>query len=274
MPSQEIHTTTITQSTQIPSQQWEQTTTNKDHGTEQSTTNFLDTVSQNPSSRLGVNQGTFARQPTHTPALDTRVVNTIGLHQKTLIHPEPVIIRTDHEPIQTVDEDTGRDGKKTHSIHKEGQNPEDTMPAKELVPKALQTPPDNPQINIGDRTRGPPTENDPQIITTSPLEIFDTPKNSSKDDEVEIIARGNQRDEPSKTSTRSTPDNKPDKGHTHTDSYTRQKEVDPRTINTKTRNSKQKSTPQSTRKHSHWNIVTDTPLGRNSKDTPQPDTLI
>ena len=148
------------------------------------------------------------------------------------------------------------------------------MPAKELVPKALQTHPDNPQINIGDRTRGPPTENDPQIITTSPLEIFDTPKNSSKDDEVEIIARGNQRDEPSKTSTRSTPDNKPDKGHTHTDSYTRQKEVDPRTINTKTRNSKQKSTPQSTRKHSHWNIVTDTPLGRNSKDTPQPDTLI
>ena len=115
MPSQEIHATTITQSTQIPSQQWEQTTTNEDHGTELSTTDFLDTVSQNPSSRLGANQGTFARQPTQTPTLDTRFVNTIGLHQKTLIHPESVIIRTDHEPIQIVDADTGADGKKTHN---------------------------------------------------------------------------------------------------------------------------------------------------------------
>ena len=125
MPSQEIHTTTITQGTQIPSQQWEQTTTNEDHGTEQSSTDFLDTVSQNPSSRLGEYQGTFARQPTQTPALDTKVVNTIGLHQKTTIHPKPVTLQTDHKPVQIVDICTERDGE-THSVHKEGQNPEDS----------------------------------------------------------------------------------------------------------------------------------------------------
>ena len=83
------------------------------------------------------------------------------------------------------------------------------MPGKELVPKALQIHPDNPQINIGDRTRGPPTENDPHIVTTSPLEILDTPKNNSKDDELEIIAWVSQRDEPLKTSTMSTSDIKP-----------------------------------------------------------------
>ena len=58
--SQEIHTTTITQGTQIPSQQWEQTTTAKDHETEQSTTNRLDTISQNP--RIPGN----LRKATHT----------------------------------------------------------------------------------------------------------------------------------------------------------------------------------------------------------------
>ena len=83
MPSQETHTNTITQGTQIPSQHWEQATTNEDHETEQSSTNFLDTVSLNPSSRLGEYQGTFLRQPTQTPALDTEVVNIIGLHQRT-----------------------------------------------------------------------------------------------------------------------------------------------------------------------------------------------
>ena len=125
MPSQEMHTTTITQGTQIPSQQWERTTTNEVHVTEQSSTNSLDTASLNLSSRLGEYQGTFARQPTQTPALDTKVVNTIGLHQKTTIHPKPVTLQTDHKPVQIVDICTERDGE-THSVHKEGQNPEDS----------------------------------------------------------------------------------------------------------------------------------------------------
>ena len=271
---QEIHTTTITQSTQIPSQQWEQITTNEDHGTEQSTTDFLNTVSQNPSPRLGEYQGTFARQPTHTPALDTGIVNTIGSHQKTFINPGPVIIQTDHEPIQIVDIETGKNGRKTHSVHKEGQNPEDTIPDRELIPKALQTHGNNPQINIGDTTEGLSTENAPHIITTSPLEITNNPRNSSNDGEIKIIARVSQRDEPSETSTTSTSNNKPDSDHTHTDSYTRQRYVNSRTIHTKTRRSKQENTPQPTREHSHRNVVTDTPLGRNSKDTPEPATLI
>ena len=93
-------------------------------------------------------------------------------------------------------------------------------------------------------------------------------------DEKKIIAQGKQRDEPSKTTTKSTPDNKPKKGHTHKNSYTGQKKIDPRTIHTKMRDSKQKITPQSTCKQSHRNTVTGTPLGRNSKYTPRPDTFI
>ena len=110
MPSQEIYTNTITQGTQIPSQQWEQASTNEDHEAEQSSINFLDTTSLNPSSRLGVYQGTFARQPTHTPALDTKTVSTVELHQRTTIHPKPVIIQEGHKPIQIVDIWTERDG--------------------------------------------------------------------------------------------------------------------------------------------------------------------
>ena len=162
---------------------------------------------------------------------------------------------------------------KTHSVHKEGQNTEDTMPGKELVPKALQIHPNNPQTDTRNRTRGFPTKNNPHVIATSSLGIPDTTKNSSRDDEVESIARVSQEGEPSKTPTMSTSDIKPDTGHTHKDSYTGRKDVEPRTIHTKTRNSEQESTPQSTHKRSHRNIITNTPPGRNSKGTIQPDTL-
>ena len=220
MPSQEIYTNTITQGTQIPSQQWEQASTNEDHEAEQSSINFLDTTSLNPSSRLGVYQGTFARQPTHTPALDTKTVSTVELHQKTTIHPKPVIIQAGHKPIQIVDTWTERDGKKIHSVHKTGQNPEDTGPGTKIIPKAPQIHHNNLQINTGNKTEGSPTKNNPHIVTVSALGILNTTKGSPKNNTVEIIARVNQGVGPSITSTVSTSDIKPNTGHTHSDFYT------------------------------------------------------
>ena len=56
MPSQEIHMITINQSTQIPSQQWEQTITAEDREPKQSEANLLATTSQNTSPRSGAHQ--------------------------------------------------------------------------------------------------------------------------------------------------------------------------------------------------------------------------
>ena len=160
--------------------------------------------------------------------MPSQEIHAITITQSTL-HPKQ-IIQTEHEPIQIVDADTGRDNKNTHSVHKERQNTEDTIPVKVLVPEALQTHPDNQQISTGDRTREFPTENHPHIVTTVPLKILNTPRNYPKDHEAEIIIWGKQRDESSKTTIKSTPDNKPYKDHTRTDSNIGQKRVKPHTV--------------------------------------------
>ena len=221
-------------------------------------------------------QGTFARQPTQPPALDTGIINTIGSHQKTYIHPEPVIIQRGHNPIQMVDMKTKKDDKKTHSVHtnKEGQSPEDTTPDKKHIPKTLRAHPSNPQINIWDRTEEPPTENTPHIVTTSPILTIGSPRNNSNDDEMGITAQNDQKDEPSRTSTKSTGGNRPDSKHTHTYPYARERDINPRTIHTKTRDSKQESTAQPTCQNSHRDTVSIALLGQNSKGTPEPDILI
>ena len=63
MPSQEIHTTTCSQSTQFPSQQLESNTTSGDLRSGTSSTNTPDTASIDPSTRLKVHQGIVTRQP-------------------------------------------------------------------------------------------------------------------------------------------------------------------------------------------------------------------
>ena len=145
MPSQEIHMITINQGTQIPSQQWEQTITAEDHETEQSITNRLETISQNPSIRSGAHQGALIRQPTQPPALDTDIIDTIGSRQKTYIHSKPVIIQKDHAPTQMVDMRTKRDDTRTHLVHinKEDQSPEATTPDKEHIPETPRAHPNN-----------------------------------------------------------------------------------------------------------------------------------
>ena len=58
------------------------------------TTEDHETISQNPSLKSGVHQGTLTKQPARPPALDTEIIDTIGSHQKSYVHPKPVIIRS------------------------------------------------------------------------------------------------------------------------------------------------------------------------------------
>merc|ERR1712051_341179 len=98
MPSQEIHTTTFSQSTQFPSQQLESNTTSEDHKSKLSSTNTPDIASLDPSTRFGVHQGIVTRQPIQNPTLDNKTVNTFRFQQDVTISAQTITIQMGQNP--------------------------------------------------------------------------------------------------------------------------------------------------------------------------------
>ena len=98
MPSQEIHTTTFSQSTQFPSQQLESNTTSEDHKSKLSSTNAPDTASLDPSTRFGVHQGIVTRQPIRNPTLDNKTVDRFRFQQDVTISAQTITIQMGQNP--------------------------------------------------------------------------------------------------------------------------------------------------------------------------------
>ena len=263
MPSQEIHTITINQGTQIPSQQWEQTMTTEDH----------ETLSQNPSPRSGAHQGTLTEQPARPPALDTEITDTVGSHLKSYVHPKPVIIQRDHDPTRMVDMRTKRDNTETHSVHinKEDQGPEATIPDDENITETPRAHPNDLQINIGDKREDTPTKKTTHVTTTLPIATVVFPKDNSSDSVEKITARNDRRSKSSETSIMSTGDNSTDSNQTHPN--TQERDAIPQIFHPKTGNNKQESPTQSTSGHPHQIAVRNTSLDWNEEKNPKPDVL-
>jgi hypothetical protein len=115
MPSQEIHISTINQSTQIPSQQRDLIiTTAEDLKPKQNKAITPATTAQNTSPRSGIHQGIYTSQPTQHPTLETKVSNTVESRQTVYIHPKPIVIQRNHTPIQIVDTMTTKDTRDQH----------------------------------------------------------------------------------------------------------------------------------------------------------------
>ena len=188
--------TTFSQSTQFPSQQLKLTTTNEDHESEQSSANTLDTASLNPSLRLGDHQGTFTRQPTQTPTLDTKTVNTLGFQQDITISTEPITIQMGQNPTPIV---------YTNNLN----------PGTELVSKAKQGRTNNPQVNNKTKKDLFHTDNNPHAVAAPTSKVPNSTKDTTLSDRVETIAQTSQGDGTSTTSSIPTPGIEPNMSHTH-----------------------------------------------------------
>ena len=115
MPSQEIHISTINQSTQIPSQQRDPIIAAVDdlepnHIKTSTPATTVQTTSPGP----GIHQGTYSSQPTQPPTPETEVNNTVESRQTRYTHSKPVVTRGEYDDIQIANTMTAKDTMDQH----------------------------------------------------------------------------------------------------------------------------------------------------------------
>jgi hypothetical protein len=133
MPSQEIHISTINQSTQMPSQQRDLIITAVDDlEPNHIKTSTPATTVQNTSPGPGIHQGTYSGLPTQPPTPETEVNNTVESRQTIYTHSKPIVVKGNHDYTQIVDTMTT---KNTMDQHRS----EDTTPPSETNPHSVHT---------------------------------------------------------------------------------------------------------------------------------------
>jgi hypothetical protein len=116
MPSQEIHISTINQSTQMPSQQRDLTINAIDdlkpnHIKTSTPATTVQTASPGP----GIHQGVYSNQPTQHPTPETEVNNTVESRQTVYTHSKPIVTGRSYDDIQIVNTMTAKDTMDQHT---------------------------------------------------------------------------------------------------------------------------------------------------------------
>ena len=126
MPSQEIHISTINQSTQMPSQQRDPIIAAvNDLEPNHIKTSTPATTVQTTSPGPGIHQGTYSSQPTQPPTPETEVNNTVESRQTKYTHSKPVVTRGEYDDIQIANTMTAKDTMDQHK-NKDITSPSET----------------------------------------------------------------------------------------------------------------------------------------------------
>ena len=179
MPSQEIHTTTCSQSTQFPSQQLESNTTSGDLRSRTSSTNTPDTASIDHSTRLKVHQGIVTRQPIQNPTLDNKTVDEFRFQQDVTISAQTLTIQMGHNPTPVLNTN--------HFNH--GTRPEHAISSR-----------------VNNTTKGNlPQTNNPHATDAQSSEVPNPTGNTTSSSGGKTITQTNQEDKTSTTLSEPTP---------------------------------------------------------------------
>ena len=216
MPSQEIHISTINQSTQMPSQQRDPIIAAVDDlEPNHIKASTPATTVQNTSPGPGIHQGTYSSQPTQPPTPETEVNNTVESRQTIYTHSKPIVIKRNHDYIQIVDAMTTKDTRDQHRS-------EDTTPPSNTNPHSIHTNEQQCSLHqgIGQHYKETIAVNATSHTPMPPGTTIGSSNNSSKDRLEETTVHDNRRDTQLDTSTQSVNEDITNAEETHPHDFT------------------------------------------------------